>query len=231
MAAFELALQQGADMIELDVLPNAEGIPMVIHDAGLYRLTGVKSDIREITSSQLSEILVTLKKRKGFGAEPIPYLDEVLDWSKGKISLNIEIKPEGYSAASSPNIADRVISLIGKYDMQNSVLISSFSRNCIEYIGKKAPELLTGILYDKEASKEYTPVELYHQTGADTLHISYRLATGKLIDQAKAEQIPLMVYTVNRKRSMEWLIGKGVKGVFSDKPALLKKTFHELESS
>lgn len=230
MAAFVLAQQAGADMIELDVLPNADGIPMVIHDTDLHRLTGVKGDIREMTSAQLSEFRITLMKRKGFGAEAIPSLREVLRWAKGNILLNIEIKPEGYPATASPGIADSVMALISEHEMQHSTLISSFSRYCIEYIRKTAPELSTGILYDKKVSAGLSPVDMYHQTGTDTLHISYRRASHRLLDQAKTEQIPLLIYTVNRKRTMKRLIKQGVKGIFTDKPALLKKTVLELES-
>lgn len=56
MAAFELALQQGADAIELDVRLTADGVPVVLHDPTLDRTTGHHGALGAVTADRLRAI-------------------------------------------------------------------------------------------------------------------------------------------------------------------------------
>ena len=228
MKAFELAYKYGADMIEVDILPSSDGVPVVIHDTFTKRLTGTEADIRNIHSSELPKLIVRLKRNRGYGSEPIPTLDELLAWAKDKILLNIEIKPEGFRPDADSNILKKTLELISDYSLQKSILISSFSPACIRQCRSLAPEVATGILYDKRAYKREDPVKVCKELGVNSLHLKKRSATRKRIHHAKENGIPVLVYTVNRKRSMKKLVQKGVKGIFSDKPALLKETISGL---
>ena len=49
LAAFELALTQGADGIELDVKLSADGHVIVIHDATVDRTTGSRGRVKELS--------------------------------------------------------------------------------------------------------------------------------------------------------------------------------------
>jgi len=53
MAAFRLALEKGADGIELDVMLSADGVPVVIHDSTVDRTTNGSGRVRELTLDQL----------------------------------------------------------------------------------------------------------------------------------------------------------------------------------
>ena len=108
MKAFELACKNGADMIEVDILPSADGVPVVIHDTFTKRLTGTEADIRNIHSSELTKLTVRIKRNRGYGSEPIPTLEELLAWAKDKILLNIEIKPEGFLPDADSNILKKL---------------------------------------------------------------------------------------------------------------------------
>ncbi|WP_146198618.1 glycerophosphodiester phosphodiesterase [Rhodohalobacter mucosus] len=230
MAAFELALKQGADMIEIDILPSSDGVPIVIHDTRTKRLTGIKADIRNLHSEEIARMHIQLMKNSGYGSEPIPTLNELLAWSKGKVLLNIEIKPEGFNQDDPANILSRTLSLIDRYAMQHSVLISSFSTECIRQCRKKAPAVATGLLYDKRASAGLRPIEACLRTGAVSLHTKKRRTTKKMISKAADRDIPVMVYTVNRRRRMKKLIQHGVKGIFTDKPSLLREVVLTMNS-
>ena len=162
-------------------------------------------------------------RNRGYGSEPVPTLNELLAWAKGKILLNIEIKPEGFWKNKPSNSLDQTLQLVDSYSMQHSVLISSFSAECIAQCRKKAPEVATGLLYSKKAVAGLPPVEACIQTGAVSLHAKNRQVRHKTIMVAAGHDIPVLVYTVNRKRRMAKLIKKGVKGIFTDKPYLLRE--------
>ena len=56
MPAFRLALEQGADGIELDVRLTADRVPVVLHDAGLNRTTGRRALLGELPLAELGTI-------------------------------------------------------------------------------------------------------------------------------------------------------------------------------
>ena len=55
LVAFRMALERGADGIELDLQPSADGVPMVIHDATLERTTDGRGAVRERTARELQQ--------------------------------------------------------------------------------------------------------------------------------------------------------------------------------
>ncbi len=56
MKAFEMAVEQNADWIELDVQLTSDGIPVVMHDSNLYRITGVNKNIWEVTYNDIKDL-------------------------------------------------------------------------------------------------------------------------------------------------------------------------------
>ena len=58
LKAFEKAVDQGADGIELDVQLTEDGVPFVIHDPGSFRLAGIRKMISSMTSTELTRIRV-----------------------------------------------------------------------------------------------------------------------------------------------------------------------------
>src|SRR5687767_10794848 len=55
LPAFELAIVQGADALELDVRLTADGVPVVIHDPTLERTIGRPARVGDLTADQLLE--------------------------------------------------------------------------------------------------------------------------------------------------------------------------------
>jgi glycerophosphoryl diester phosphodiesterase len=98
LVGLEAALSSGADCIEFDVQFSKDGVPMVIHDNGLKRTTGVDGFVNQTTAAQLASICAGEEQRFGnqFGSEPIPTLTAVLklldQWPKA-IAF-VEIKEE-----------------------------------------------------------------------------------------------------------------------------------------
>src|SRR5690625_3773764 len=82
-----------ADMIELDVQLSADGIPVVFHDDHLDDRTNGTGLISDLELREIKKLDAGFWYSPEFSGERIPSLDEVLKWAKGRILLNIEIKP------------------------------------------------------------------------------------------------------------------------------------------
>ena len=77
LEAFALAITQGADGIELDVQLTKDGIPVVIHDETIDRVTEKKGRVKDYTLKKLKELTVLKNKFPEYSAAKIPTLDLV----------------------------------------------------------------------------------------------------------------------------------------------------------
>src|SRR5688500_1304458 len=90
LEAFQEAIVQNADGVELDVQRCGSGELVVCHDEMLERLAGLPWDLRETPWWKLREVDVGSKL--GFKRARIPLLEEVFDLLPHKMLINVEIK-------------------------------------------------------------------------------------------------------------------------------------------
>ena len=112
MLAFRTAYNVGAHMIELDVQQTADGKLVCIHDYDVDRTTNGSGAIVELSFREIQE----LDAGKG---EKIPSLDEVLDYVRGRMKINIELKVL--------DIEKEILSMVQKRNMISDVIVSSVS--------------------------------------------------------------------------------------------------------
>lgn len=227
MASFKMAYEMQADMIELDVLLTKDHVPVVMHYPELAMRSTGKGQVHSINYSELKKMDAGRWFSEEFRGEAIPTLEEVLEWATGKISLNIEIKPEAFTEKTKDSTEQQVVDLVHKYKMENHVLISSFEYKSIMRMKLLAPNIATGLLYDISDDIQGSPVKLMNLTQADTFHINHRTINSKWLNQCKENNIPTLVYTVNNRRHMLNLIRNGVTGIFTDRPDVLRNTVLE----
>lgn len=135
LAAFAAACDAGYG-IELDIRLTRDGVPVVIHDGSLKRVTG--SDIN-VSDSDFAELIKYTYKD---GVSHIPSLDEVLNLISGKVPVIFEIKDEGISS----HIVDAVAMRLADY--KGPFAIESFNPYYIYRIKKLLPDIPRGILID-----------------------------------------------------------------------------------
>lgn len=221
MAAFQAAHEMGAEMIELDVTLSKDGIPVVIHDKDLKRTTSGSGKVSAKNLRELKQLDAGSWFDAKFSGEQIPTLEEVLEFASGKISLNIEIKPEAVSDSVHGGVEEKVLELVNKYGMKEHVLFSSFNYRAIEHLKVLDVNISGALLYEKQQSKGQTLTEIVSSFNADAFNCSYKQYSKKWAEEARRANIPVFVYTVNKKRHMKKMIERGVTGIFTDKPDVL----------
>jgi len=223
MASFRGAVEMGAEMIELDVMLSRDGVPVVFHDAELEDHSDGIGPVGTMTIEELKKLDVGSWFDEKFSDQRMPTLEEVLEFASGTIALNIEIKTEAVTDKVRGGIEEKALRLVKKYDMREYVLFSSFDYRAVAHLKELAPDIPVALLYNKNISDEKMPSELVREFKADAFNCSYGELNKKRLADIKAYEIPVFVYTVNQKRRMRRLIKKGVTGIFSDKPDLLKE--------
>ncbi len=105
LAAFRLAIEEGADVVELDVQESADGEVLVAHDSDLMKLAGVGLKIWEADAAELRSIDIGSHAGAEFAAERIPTLAEALAVCKGKVHMIIELKSYGHDQQLEERVA------------------------------------------------------------------------------------------------------------------------------
>ena len=223
MAAFMAAYDMGAEMVELDILLSKDGVPVVIHDETLDRTTNGTGLVSEFTLEELKKLDAGMWFGEEHQGEPIPTLEEVIQFAKGKIALNIEIKTEAVSDEAQNGIEEKALQLVNKYEIRDYVLFSSFDYRAIANLRELDADISTALLYEKKQSAGRSPSELVNDYNANAFNCSRRQFTRKRSREARKHDIPVFIYTVNKERQMKKVINRGASGIFSDKPDVLKR--------
>lgn len=227
-SAFKLAIELNAEMIELDVSLSKDGIPVVVHDETVDRTTNASGLVSSFTLSELKNLETGAWFSEKYKGEPFPTLEEVLSYTKDKIAVNIEIKTEAVTNNPSGGIIEKALRIVKEAGVSDQVLFSSFDYRAMEHLEQLAPEMPKAILYEKSQSGELLPSELVEKYKVDAFNCSHRQLSDKWIEDLKANNIPFFIYTVNEKELMKKIIENGAKGIFSDKPDLLKEVVENL---
>jgi len=226
MEAYRLAVEAGADAIEVDVHLTADGKLAVIHDETLDRTTDGSGSIASLTMKQIREADAGYRFEEADGSLPfrgkglkVPTLPEVLKWLPAGTGLVVEVKARGAvgpvvkALKGSPVRASGAASLI------------SFDEATIETARELDPDLPTGYLL--VPSQPIEPALTYavehghaavHPWEGDlgmdpqpTLAIAH--AYGRLIG----------CYVVNDPDRMQQLAAYGLWGFVTDQPGVARE--------
>jgi glycerophosphoryl diester phosphodiesterase len=208
LAAFELALEQQADGIELDVRLTVDDRVAVIHDASLNRTTNGRGRISHQTLQEIQQW------DAGEG-QKIPSLEEVLALVSDQAILNIELKGNFKTSNRLPEI---VINLVKNHRLTQSVILSSFDPNMLLFARQVMPEICLGYLYSPRIIsrlkyKMYTPrIQPY------SLHPHGSLVSPRLLDRAQSQDIKVLAWTINIPEDMSDLFAMGIDGIITNDP-------------
>ncbi len=218
LAAFNLAVAQGAPAIELDARLTADAEIVVFHDQTLDRTTDGTGNLSENTLASLKELDAGSHFSAAFAGEKIPTLAEVFESVAHLVFINIELK--NYTSPRD-QLPDMVAVLVKRFGVQERVMFSSFNRIALHRVSRLLPEVPRGLLalpgfLGAPARSWIGRIGLVYQA----IHPEKRDATPRLIQKAHQRGQRVHVYTVNQPQEMHQLIQHGVDGVITDDPPL-----------
>ena len=142
LSAFSAAIERGY-AIECDVHLSADGVPIVIHDDDLRRLTGTEGFVWQRTAAEMAQL------RVGGTDDHPPTLRELLDLVDGRVPLVVEIKG---TPGHDTGLVKAVGRLLKRYEGQ--VAIMSFDHWLIREFETEAPGIPGGLTAYGTASHE-----------------------------------------------------------------------------
>ena len=232
LPAFEYAIAQGVDALELDMAVTKDGVLVVSHDPELRApvCTGPRDrvPIHELTLAEVKQWDCGAKQNPLFTTQQtvpgtrMPALDEVFALApKGKFLFNIETKisPQRPELSVQPDqFARLVLAAIRKHHLESRVVLQSFDFRTLHSMKKIAPEIRLSALYSGPARSF---VEIGREAGAQIVSPEYKLVTPEQVKAAHAAGLEVLPWTPNKADDWARMVDAGVDGIISDDPAAL----------
>jgi glycerophosphoryl diester phosphodiesterase len=203
LASFKKALEIGVDAVELDVRKTKDNQLVVIHDADVKRTTNGEGLVSELTLKEIKDFSTD-------GGEKIPTLQEALDFLDKKVKVLIELKEAG--------VEKQVLSILKDRGVEKNVVIVSFHEDVLKKTRELNSEVETGLIY----ATHKNPIKAALELRANYLVALYRFIHTANVEKAHKNGLKVIAWTINKPEEAKQYAAKGVDGITSDKPDILK---------
>ena len=209
LPAYELAVEQRADMIEIDLHRTRDGAIVIAHDECLPGLPGG----REIADCSLADVRAVAD-----GERRVPTLEEVLDGFAARIPFNLEIKVGRHAAYAGIEVD--TLAALAQRRLGPTLLFSSFDDGVLRRLRDADPHARIGVLVSGRAPERW--LERCAAVGAEAVHFWKGLATAPAVETAHRAGLAVYVYTVDDPAEMRSLLDRGCDGLFTNLPARMR---------
>jgi glycerophosphoryl diester phosphodiesterase len=225
LAAFQLALNQNVDGIELDVHLSADGQVVVIHNSKIDQTTNGKGAVRKSSFQNLRKFDAGSWFSPEFAGERIPSLSEVLILVEDKLITNIELKSSGFPGDRLPK---KVSEVVKHHRLEKKIIFSSFSPWALLRIKKLLPEVPIGLLILPGLLGTIVRIIFGGSKKYYSIHPHISSVTPKMLRQVKLKGKKVIAYAVNESKDIRRLFAEGIDGIITDNPELGMKIRSEL---
>ena len=218
LEAFDIAVKQKADGIELDVQLSKDGKLVVIHDEIIDRVSNGTGYVKDYNLSELKQFNVA-KLFPLYGFSEIPTLEEVYSLLKGtNLIINVELKT---GIIFYEGIEQKVLDMAKKMNMEDNIIYSSFNHYSLLNLRELNKDVKIGVL----VSDIYVDIWDYAiKLGADALHpIGHMLKLPGFIEKCKEKNMKLHVWTVDNEEEISLLNNYGIDAIITNKPVIARK--------
>lgn len=211
LPAFELAHKLGADGIELDVQLTRDGVPVVIHDEWIDRVSDGTGCVRDYTLEELKNFNMN-QTFPAYGKVSIPTLEEVYDLvRKTDMVVNLELKN---STIFYDGLEEKVLRLAEEKGLADRIIYSSFNHYSMRKICGLLPTARVAFLYSNGILDIADYAKRYR---AYAVHPSVKNTEyPDMVRECRKSGIKVHVWTVNEEQDFERMRRLGADAVITN---------------
>jgi glycerophosphoryl diester phosphodiesterase len=231
--AFEYAIEEGVDALEMDVAVTQDDVLVISHDPVLNpeicRSLAGSNIIRELTFAELrkwdcgSLVNPRFPRQMPVPGTRIPALEEVLSLAgSGHFLFNIEtkiFKDQPQYTPTPERFAELLLRAIDRHHLRSRVIVQSFDFRTLQAMKKLAPDIRLAALDEDEKLENFVAVA--RGAGAQIISPEKGLVTPSRVVAAHDAGLQVIPWTANTPREWDALTAAGVDAIISDDPAAL----------
>lgn len=229
--AFRYAIEQGVDVLELDIAVTRDGVAVVSHDphinATICSGPRLGAAIHDLTLTQLHEYDCGSKQNPNFPTQTpapgarVPALSEVFDLGRGnQVWFNVETKIFADKPELTPNpeaFTKLVLEQIRKHGLESRVILQSFDPRTLRVMKKLDPSIPRAALFEIDSDW----LEVAREFEATILSPEYHLVTRDRVAKAHASGLQVVPWTVDKPEDWQRQVDAKVDAIICDDPAPL----------
>ncbi len=220
LAGLRTAQQYACRAVEFDVMLNASGTAVVIHDETLDRTTNRRGRVADLSDAALSSVDAGCRFSPAFAGEPLPQFETLaLACVQNQVCANVEIKPSCGAERLTGQVVAALAARIWEKTEQGQVpLLSSFSGLVLEEAARHAPSFPRGLLVEAVPGDWQARCA---RLGVQALHAASDTLDQAMVAALRASGLWVVAYTENDPQRAHCLLAWGVNAVITDRPDLL----------
>lgn len=221
LSAYQIAVDDGAEMIETDVHISKDGHLVIMHDSALDRTTNLSGYVHEYTLEELRTADAGSWFSSSFKGERIPTIEEAMDFSKrNNLYMCFEVK--GGGTPRSTMISTQLVEIIQKYDAFESIFMSSYHHDALSVAKNIAPELMLAPerLPDNVEPDIPEALRQANELGAEVLQLHYRYLYPDILEALRNANVAVWAWPTTTEEEILPAIKTGADAVMGDDPAL-----------
>jgi len=226
LAAFESAIAQYADAIELDVKLSADGQVVVIHDPTVDRTTGSRGRVKDLSLAELRTLDAGSFFSEKYRGEKIPTLEEVFEIVGQRTFISVELT--NYNTPRD-QLVETVCLLVKKFSLQKRVMFSSFFAANLSKARAYLPGVPRGLLALNGLLGAWARSFGFAFGRYQALHPHLQDVTSQQVQRVHRLDRRIHVWPVNAADDMRRLFHWGVDAIFTDDPQLAVRVRGEAE--
>ena len=230
ISSFDHAIENGFDLLELDVHLSADGVLVVMHDEKVDRTTDGTGFLKSMSFEQISRLDAGSWFRStdeiSYTGEIVPSLEKFLSLYASKAHVFIEIK------SLEEQLVIKLKDLLGFYDLIPEVLseqidipgvsIISFSRTQISLSAQYMPNVGHGLLVIQPTKED---IDFCVDNQIKGLFPNINFLSSELTELAKSNSLHIGVWGAASVEDLALISDYEVLGVTVDWPSDAKKYF------
>jgi len=215
LVALRTAVREGADAVEVDVLPSRDGHPVVHHDDRLSRTAGIDAAVWYLDVAELRALDVGSWFAPTFARERIPTLEDVVAALPAGVRLVADFK---HGEERFPGFAARVADVVRPLGSRFAAL--SIQHAFALELAARVPGALALLTFRRPPATEEEVARLRELVPGAGLATAMRALSAAVLVAAAETSRPVYVFTPNRPSELQVALTVGADAVITDHVAL-----------
>ena len=224
MAAFDAAVAEPVQAIELDVQLSKDGVPLVHHDLSLHRIGASIKSLRSFSVAKLKSFDCGSWHHSRFEKERMPHLDEVLAAYGQKVELLLELKPYSRQKKNARlrHMMDTTLECVRSFGLRERVYILCFNLELLRYGHRQEP----GFRY---VLNQNEPEFLAREDFLFGYSANIKQLDKSFVERVQNAGKPVLTFTCVNEEHLQRAVDCGVNGIMANDLVWMRETLAHIE--
>lgn len=214
MPAFGAAIAMGAEEIEFDLWPTADGEIVSCHDRSLERVSNGEGYVTDKTFSELTALDFGIKFGEKFKGLSIIKFEDILKKFSCQVIMNVHVKAFSTTEPYPEDAMKKIVELIRKYDCEKHVYLMLVSDMQIKQFKAYAPDIpiCVGHLHDRP----WEIVDRAIEFGCEKVQLFKPYFNKEMIDKAHSNGIRCNVFWSDDPEETKEFLDMGIDTILTN---------------